>query len=113
MDSTRQLKVSRLVQKELGEIFQLECRSVVGNVLTSVTMVRISPDLSSAKVYLSIFGTKTRETLMEKITESTKEIRKALGMRIGKQVRIIPHLTFFLDDSFDYAEKIDLLLKKK
>ena len=113
MDSTRQQKVSRLIQKELGEVFLLDCRNIVGNVLTSVTMVRVSPDLSSAKVYLSIFGTKTREALMEKIVESTKEIRRALGMRIGKQVRIIPQLSFFLDDSFDYAEKIDLLLKKK
>jgi ribosome-binding factor A len=112
MDSTRQLKVSRLIQKELGEIFQQETRLLFGNALITVTQVRISPDLSVAKVYVSLFNVPDNKTLLKLIQEHTKEIRSKLSARIKKQVRIIPNLVFFHDDSLDYAMRIDELLKK-
>jgi ribosome-binding factor A len=112
MDSTRQLKVSRLVQKELGTIFQKDSKNLFGPVMITVTNVRVSPDLGVAKVYVSLFPVKDKEAVLQKIKTKTIEIRKALGDQIKKQVRIIPNLMFFLDDSLDYAQHIDELLKK-
>ncbi|MBK7182732.1 MAG: 30S ribosome-binding factor RbfA [Bacteroidetes bacterium] len=112
MDSTRQLKVSRLIQKELGEIFQRETRMLFGAALITVTQVRVSPDLSVAKVYVSLFNVPDTKILLKQIQENTKEIRMKLSERIKKQVRIIPNLVFFQDDSLDYAMRIDELLKK-
>ena len=112
MDTKRQLKVSRLIQKELGEIFQKETRTIFGNALITVTQVRVSADLSVAKVYVSLFNVPDTKVLLKLIQEHTKEIRMKLSDRIRKQVRIIPNLVFFLDDSLDYAMRIDELLKK-
>ena len=112
MDSTRQLKVSRLIQKELGEIFQQETRLLFGNALITVTQVRISPDLSVARVYVSLFNVPDNKALLKSIQEHTKEIRSKLSARIKKQLRIIPNLVFYHDDSLDYAMRIDELLKK-
>lgn len=112
MDSQRQLKVSRLIQKELGEIFQRETRLLFGNALITVTQVRVSPDLGVAKVYVSLFNVPDTKALLESIKVHTKEVRMKLSERIKKQVRIIPNLNFYLDDSLDYALRIDELLKK-
>ncbi len=112
MDSTRQLKVSRLIQKELGDIFQRETRILFGKALITVTQVRVSPDLSVAKVYVSLFNVPDTKVLLKLIQEHTKDIRTKLSDRIKKQVRIIPNLVFYLDDSLDYAMRIDELLKK-
>ena len=112
MDTTRQNKVSRLLQKELAEIFQRESRNLFGGAFITVTQVRVSPDLSSAKVYVSLFLVKDTGALLKQIKEMYSEIRKQLGIRIKKQLRIVPALDFFIDDSMDYAEKIDRLLKK-
>lgn len=112
MDSQRQLKVSRLLQKELGEIFQKETRSPFGAAPITVTQVRVSPDLGVAKVYVSLFNVPDNKALLESIKAHTKEIRMKLSDRIRKQVRIIPNLVFFHDDSLDYAMRIDELLKK-
>jgi len=112
MDSQRQLKVSRLIQKELGEIFQRETRLLFGNALITVTQVRVSPDLGVAKVYVSLFNVPDTKALLELIKVHTKEVRTKLSDRIKKQVRVIPNLNFFLDDSLDYALRIDELLKK-
>jgi ribosome-binding factor A len=114
MDSTRQQKVSRLIQKDLSSIFLLESRDMYANAMLTVTQVRVTPDLGVAKIYLSIFaaGNIDKKDIMGKIKLHTKEIRKNLGIRIGKQVRIIPELEFFLDDSLDYIENIEKLLKK-
>lgn len=114
MDSTRQQKVSRLIQKDLSNIFLLESRSMYANAMVTVTQVRVSPDLGVAKIYLSIFaaGAVNKKDILDKIKLHTKEIRKNLGIRIGKQVRVIPELDFFLDDSLDYIENIEKLLKK-
>ena len=112
MDSQRQLKVSRLIQKELGEIFQRETKVFFGAALITVTQVRVSPDLGVAKVYVSLFNTPDNKALLESIKAHTKEIRMKLSDRIRKQVRVIPNLVFFHDDSLDYAMRIDELLKK-
>jgi ribosome-binding factor A len=111
MQETRQNKISRLLQKELAEIFQSQTRQTHG-VLVSVTRVRISPDLSICTAYLSIFPSEKGEELLENIRSNEKTIRYELGRRVRNQLRIIPELRFFLDDSLDYMEHIDELLKK-
>lgn len=111
MESNRQLKVNRLIQKELSELFLLETKKMPG-VLISVTNVRTSPDLGLAHAYLSIFPSERGEELIKNITENTKSLRFNFGKRIGKQLRIVPELMFHLDDSLDYIENIDKLLKK-
>lgn len=112
MDSTRQLKFSRLIQKELAEIFQLEMKGKFGAIMITVTQVRVSPDLGVAKVYVSLFPVKEKGKVLEIIRKNTHEIRGLLGKRIRHQARIIPELIFYVDDSLDYAERIDQLLKK-
>ena len=112
MESTRQLKYARLLQKELSEIFQRDAAAKYEKALITVTRVRVSPDLSVARVYVSLFAVKDRDALLKKIKEQAKEIRRVLGDTIRKQVRIVPNLEFFIDDSLDYAERIDELLKK-
>ena len=111
MYSKRQNKVSRLLQKELADIFQKEYS---GRAFITVTVVRISPDLSYAKVYLSIMegtGKSAKDgEVSDNIMIQTKEIRKRLAARIKNKVRIIPDLKFFIDDSLDYEENIDRLL---
>ena len=102
METTRQNKISRLIQKELSEIFLLQTKSMNG-VLVSVSAVRISPDMSIARVYLSVFPSERSQEIV---------IRYELGTRVRHQLRIIPELKFFVDDSLDYAERIDELLKK-
>lgn len=114
MDSTRQQKVSRLIQKDLSSIFQFESGGMYAHAMITVTQVRVSSDLSVAKTYLSIFSTGSidKKDVLEKIKQNTKEIRRNLGNRIGRQVRVIPELEFFIDDSLDYIENIEKLLKK-
>ncbi|MDR0864268.1 MAG: 30S ribosome-binding factor RbfA [Candidatus Symbiothrix sp.] len=109
MNSTRIQKIERLIQKDLSEIFLLQTKQMPG-VMVSVTNVRMSPDLSVARTYLSIFPSEKGKELMENINHNKKSIRFELGVRIGKQVRRIPELAFFLDDSIDYLENIDHLL---
>ncbi|MBM6993963.1 MAG: 30S ribosome-binding factor RbfA [Prevotella sp.] len=111
MQETRQNKISRLLQKELAEIFQSQTRQMNG-VLVSVTRVKISPDLSICSAYLSIFPSEKSEELLANITENEKTIRYELGKRVRNQLRIIPELRFFKDDSLDYIDRIDELLKK-
>jgi ribosome-binding factor A len=115
MESLRQQKVNKLLAKELAEIFRSEARSLFGGGFITVTGVRISPDLSSAKVYVSIMttaSTKDKGVIFKLIQEQASVIRKKLGIIVGKQLRIVPELMFFIDDSLDYAMKIDALLKK-
>ena len=107
-ESNRQKKFSRLVQKELSDLFQRDIR-VPGGALMTISVVRTSPDLSICKVYTSVFPQDKREEVFEFLEEENKEIRHRLARRIGKQVRHIPSLKFFLDDTLDYAERIDQL----
>ena len=111
MQETRQNKIARLLQKELSVIFQEQTRSMHG-VMVSVTRVRVSPDLSICTAYLSIFPSERSEELLQNITKNEKQVRYELGTRVRHQLRIIPELRFFIDDSLDYIERIDELLKK-
>jgi len=111
MESTRQKKISRQLQKDLSEIFQLEGRMLFGTSFVSVTVVRVSPDLSVARVYVSVFGIKDKEALLEIINQQSYAVRKKLAVRVRNQMRRVPELKFFLDDSVDYAQNIDTLLK--
>lgn len=111
METTRQLKIARLLQKELGEIFMLYAKKL-GGVIISVTNVKISPDLSISHVSLSIFPGDRVTATLELVKQDTKQIRFDLGKRVKNQLRIIPELVFHLDDTLDYLENIDQLLKK-
>ena len=111
MQETRQNKIARLLQKELSVIFQEQTRAMHG-VMISVTRVKISPDLSICTAYLSIFPSEKGEELLQNIEKSSQQIRYNLGQRVRHQLRIVPELRFFIDDSLDYIERIDELLKK-
>ncbi len=110
MDSTRQNKVARLLQKELSQIFQ-RLGNELGGKLFTVTVVRISPDLSVARVYLSIFPKNKDEDPLEAVNGHNSHIRYELGRKVRNQLRIVPELSFFIDDSLDYIDNIDNLLK--
>lgn len=109
METTRQNKIARLLQKELSDIFLGETRKTHG-ILISVSAVRVSPDLSVAKVYLSIFPSEKAQELLSSIQNSAKQVRYELAQRVRMQLRKTPELSFFIDDSLDYIEKIDSLL---
>ena len=111
MQETRQNRISRLLQKEWSLIFQSHPLMMHG-VMVSVTKVKISPDLSICTAYLSVFPSEKGEEILQNITANEKTIRYDLGKNVRNQLRIIPELRFFLDDSLDYLERIDELLKK-
>ncbi len=108
--TTRQQKFSRLIQKELSDVFQRDKRGILENAFVTITDVRVSPDLSVAKVYISMMLAKDKQGTLEKINLRKKEIRKALGNKIAKQVRIIPELIFFIDEVEENAKKMDQLI---
>lgn len=110
MDTTRQQKISRLIQKELSDIFQRQTQATHG-VLVSVSGVRISPDLSIARAYVSIFPSERAQEILANLHANAAQVRYELGKRTRFQLRIIPELKFFLDDSLDYLDHIDALLK--
>jgi ribosome-binding factor A len=110
METTRQEKISRMLQKELGEIFLLYAREIHG-ILITVTSVRISPDLGIARTHLSIFPSNKAVEVLGKVNADTKSIRYELGKRVRNQLRIVPELFFHNDDSLDYLENIDNLLR--
>ena len=109
MESKRQAKISRLIQKELSEIFRKQTARM-GGVLVSVSTVRVSPDLSIAKVYLSIFPPQKSNEILENIKKQSKTVRYDLAQAVKEILRKCPDLQFYLDDSLDYAENIDRLL---
>lgn len=109
MESKRQQKVSRQLQKDLSEIFQREVPHLFNGAFITVTSVRVSPDLSVARVYLSFLATKNNKLLLETIQEKGKVLRQHLGDRVRHQLRIVPELHFFLDDTAEYADKMDKL----
>ncbi len=111
MENTRQQKISRQIQKDLGDIFIREAAPLLKGAMATVTSVRISPDMSYARVYLSVFPFAKAEEVMASLEAGNKFIRKTLGGKIRNQMRIVPELSFFLDDSFEYIDKIDNLLK--
>jgi ribosome-binding factor A len=107
MPTIRQNKVARVIQKDVAEIFQKEIKNAFGSGLISVTHVFVSPDLSFAKIYLSLFGVQDKEKMLGAIRKEAKEIRRLLGMRVKKQLRIVPEIAFFVDESADYADKME------
>ena len=111
MQETRQARICRLLQKELSLIFQAQTRMMPG-VMISVTRVKISPDLSICTAHLSVFPSERGEEILSNINKNIKQVRYELGSRVRNQLRIIPELRFFLDDSLDYLERIDELLKQ-
>ena len=110
MDSTRQSKIARLIQKELSDIF-LKMTKETRGVMVSVSIVRVSPDLGIAKAYLSVFPSAKGQEIVETLNNNSKGIRFELGNRVRHQLRIILELRFYIDDSLDYIEHIDSLLK--
>jgi ribosome-binding factor A len=110
METTRQQKIARMLQKELGEIFLLYARELHGTLIT-VTNVKVSPDLGIARTYLSVFPVDKTVEVLEKVKGDTRSIRFDLGKRVRFQLRIVPELFFHIDDSLDYLENIDKLLK--
>ena len=110
--STRQLKVAREIQKDLAEIIRSKGMGAFGGAMVTVSEVRVSPDLSVAKAYVSIFPSDRQAAVMQLLEENNKSLRGELGRQVGKQLRIVPELVFYLDTTLDYAEHIDELLKK-
>jgi ribosome-binding factor A len=110
-ESTRQQKYSKLIQKELSDIFLRDQRGILDNAFITIADVRMSPDLSVARIYISMLLVKDKEKVLENITLRKSEIRKALGNRIGKQVRIVPELIFFKDEVEEKATRLDELIK--
>lgn len=110
--STRQLKVAREIQKDLAEIIRGKGMAAFGGAMVTVSEVRVSPDLSLAKTYVSIFPSAKAEEVMLILNDNVKALRGELGHLVAKQLRIVPEIVFYLDTSLDYAEHIDELLKK-
>lgn len=111
MQETRQNKIARMFQKELSLIFQQQTRAMHG-VMVSVTRVKVSPDLGVCTAYLSVFPSEKGEEILKNVNANAKTIRFELGSRVRHQVRVIPELRFFIDDSLDYIDRIDELLKQ-
>ena len=111
METTRQQKIARLLQRELSELFRLQTQAMHGTLVT-VSAVRVSPDLSIAKGYLSIFPSERAEEILKNINENARSIRYEIGTKVRYQLRVIPEFKFFIDDSLDYIDRIDELLKK-
>ena len=109
--STRQLKVAREIQKDMAEILRSKGMAAFQGAMVTVSEVRVSPDLAVAKVYVSIFPSDKSEAVMDILQENVRAYRGELGHRVGRQLRIVPELTFYLDTTLDYAEHIDQLLK--
>ena len=105
--STRQLKVGREIQKDLAEIIRSKGMAAFGGAMVTVSEVRVSPDLSVAKVYVSIFPSEKQESVMDTLQQNLKSYRGELGRQVGRQLRIVPDLVFYLDTSLDYAEHIE------
>lgn len=110
MESTRQKKVARLLQKEMAEIIRQKTAELAKGKMITVTTVRVSPDLGIAKIYLSIFPSGNSEEVLQSVTDNTPRLRNELGGKIRHQLRVVPEIAFYLDDSLDYIDKIDSLL---
>jgi ribosome-binding factor A len=112
METQRQQKIARLLQKDLGGIFQIEARNLFSGAMITVTKVHVTKDLSIAKVYLSLFAINDKPALMDQVRKHASEIRYKLGNRIRNQLRSVPVLEFYEDDSLDYIENIEKLLSE-
>ena len=111
-ETTRQQKVARQIQKDLAEIIRARGMAAYDGAMLTVSGVKVTPDLALAKVYVSIFPSVKAQDVMQRLQEENSRLRGELGRRVAKQLRIVPELSFYLDDSLDYVEHIDELLKK-
>ncbi|KAB2807040.1 30S ribosome-binding factor RbfA [Phaeocystidibacter luteus] len=111
MESTRQKKIARLLERDFGEIFQQLGKNHFPGALLSVTKVRVTPDLGIARVYISMFPVNDKETMIDWVRDNSASIRNDLAQRARHQLRIIPELEFYIDDTLDYQENIDKLLR--
>jgi ribosome-binding factor A len=112
MESKRQQKFAGVLQEELAQIFQREGAAYLPNTLVTITRVRVSPDLAVAKVYLSFFNTTNTTLSINTVNAHAGVIRYKLGSRIRHQVRVVPELTFFVDDTNEYVERMDQIFEK-
>lgn len=112
MDNTRQQKIAKQIQKDVADIFQKEGAAIVRGMLITVTAVRVSPDFGYAKIYVSVFPFERSGELMQELEKNNWFIRRALGQRIRNQLKSVPEIQFFLDDSLEYIEHIDQALKR-
>ncbi|MBR4524034.1 MAG: 30S ribosome-binding factor RbfA [Bacteroidales bacterium] len=110
--STRQLKVAREIQRDLSEIIRSRGLAAFGGAMVTVSEVRISPDLSIAKVFVSIFPSDRAPQVMKMLEDEKRTLRGELGRKVASQLRIVPEIDFLLDTTLDYAEHIEELLKK-
>ncbi|MDE0791551.1 MAG: 30S ribosome-binding factor RbfA [Flavobacteriales bacterium] len=111
METTRQKKIASVLQQDLAEIFQLVAKSTFTGTLITVSKVRVTPDLGLCKVYLSVFPTKYSDEVMVHVEANAPALRNELGQRVRHQLRVVPNLKYYLDDSLDYQENIERLLK--
>ncbi len=111
MESTRQQKISKQIQKDLAEILQRDCAELFRGLLLTVTAVRVSPDFGYAKIYVSVFPFDRNEEVIATLAKNNWAIRKALGSRVKNQLKVVPEIEFFLDDSLEYIENIDRAMK--
>ena len=113
MENTRQQKIAKQIQKDVAEIFQKEGAAIVRGMLVTVTAVRVSPDFGYAKIYVSVFPFERSGELMLSLEENLRVVRGALGQRLRNQLKSIPEIQFFLDDSLEYIDQIDRALNRK
>lgn len=112
METQRQEKIGRLIQKEMGMLFQKELSHFGQGGMLTVTKAKISSDLSIARVYVSVLAVDDPKKVIDELNENERDIRYTFGKKVRNQLRIVPHLKFFEDDSMDYYENIDRLLKE-
>ncbi|MCX4262212.1 MAG: 30S ribosome-binding factor RbfA [Alistipes sp.] len=110
MENTRQQKIARQIQRDVAEILQKDAADLVRGSLVTVTAVRISPDLAYSKIYVSVFPFDRKDQVLAALGDKTWMVRKLLGARIRNQLKIVPEIEFFLDDSLEYIDNIDQLL---
>ncbi len=110
MDSKRQLKVSRLIQKELSQLFLSELRDLTGGQMITISYVKVTPDLREVKVYVSFMLSPNHEAIIKNINNSIGLVRGVIGKKLAKSMRVIPSFEFFYDDTFDYTDKMNNLL---
>lgn len=113
MENTRQQKIARQIQRDMADIFSKEAAEFVKGVMITVTTVRVSPDFGYAKIYVSVFPFERSSEILDALHEHNKQIRHALGCRVRNQLKTVPEIEFFIDDSLEYIENIEHLLKQE
>ncbi len=112
VESTRQQKIAKQIQRDIADIFQKECRELFKGILLTVTSVRVSPDFGYAKIYVSVFPFNRNEEVIALLKQHNWSIRKSLGSKIKHQLKVVPEIDFFLDDSLEYIENIDRAINR-